>query len=195
MDEFIMKPGTDPFEQRRIGFEEAFFKDRDRQLMEKMRSEISAFEEKRKLAHVSGVVEERVLQNLVQAGVTAESLTAVTLAPMIEVAWCDGNVSSEERDAILNAAADQGIKPDTAAFGLLKSWLGQRPDPHIIAAWKDYVQDVSSKMPADSVAALKKSMIDRVTKVASAAGGFLGLATISAKEKSKIDELAKAFGV
>src|SRR5688572_29758956 len=166
-----MKPGSDPFEQRRIGFEEAFFKDRDRQLMEKMRSEISALEEKRKLAHVSGVVEERVLHNLVQAGMTAESLTAVTLAPMIEVAWCDGNVSAEERDAIVNAAADQGIKSDTAAFGLLKSWLEQRPDSHIIAAWKDYVQDVSSKMPPDSVVALKKAMIDRVTKVASAAGG------------------------
>src|SRR5262245_10867841 len=188
-----MKPTNDPFQQRRIGFEEAFFKDRDRQLLEKMRSEISAFEEKRKLAHVSGVVEERVLQNLVQAGVTAESLAAVTLVPLVEVAWCDGNVSPEERDAILNAAADQGINSESAAFGLLKNWLDQRPDPHIIAAWKDYVQDVSSKMPADSVTALKKTMVDRVTKVAKAAGGFLGLATISKHEQATIDELAKAF--
>src|SRR5262245_31534581 len=109
-DDFNM-PTNDPFEQRRIGFEEAFFKERDRQLMDKMRNEISAFEEKKKLAHVSGVVEERVLAHLVQAGVRAETLAAVTLAPLVEVAWCDGNVSPEERDAILNAAADQGIKP------------------------------------------------------------------------------------
>src|SRR5262245_56247270 len=189
-----MKESADAFEKRRVGFEEAFFKERDRQLMDKMRNELSALEEKRKLAHVSGIVEERVLHSLVEAGVTAESLTAVTLAPLIEVAWCDGNVSAEERDAILNAAAGQGITHDSAGFGLLKGWLEQRPDPRIIAAWKDYVQDISRQMPAESVAALKKNMLDRVTKVASAAGGFLGLATISKHEQAKIDELAKAFG-
>jgi hypothetical protein len=112
---------------------------------------------------------------------------------MIEVAWCDGNVSPEERDAVLNAAANEGVKPDTAAYGLLKSWLDQRPDPHIIAAWNDYVRDVSRQMPADAVATLKNKMLDRVNRVAAAAGGFLGLATISKHEKAKIDELAQAF--
>jgi hypothetical protein len=188
-----MNESADAFEKRRVGLEEAFFKDRDQKLMEKMRSELAAIEDKKQLAHVTGIFEERVLASLVQAGVRAETMTAVTLAPMIEVAWCDGNVSPEERDAILNAAAQEGIKPDTAAYGLLKSWLQQRPDAHIIAAWKEYVRDVSRQMPADAVAALKKRMIDRVTKVASAAGGFLGLATISRDEKLKIDELSQAF--
>jgi hypothetical protein len=188
-----MKDMSDAFEQRRIGFEEAFFKDRDQKLMAKMRSELSAMEDKKQLAHVTGIVEERVLASLVQAGVRAETMTAVALVPMIEVAWCDANVSPEERDAVLNAAAKEGIHPDSASYGLLKSWLDQRPDPHIIAAWKEYVRDVSRQMPADAVAALKKQMLDRVTKVASAAGGFLGLATISRDEKLKIDELSQAF--
>jgi hypothetical protein len=139
-------------------------------------------------------VEEHVLASLVQAGVRAETLAAVGLAPMIEVAWCDGAVSPEERDAVLNAAAKEGIKPDSAPYGLLKSWLDQRPDPHIIAAWKEYVRDVSRQMPADAVATMKKHMLDRVRKVATAAGGFLGLATISKQEQAKIDELTKAWG-
>jgi hypothetical protein len=188
-----MKDMSDAFEQRRIGFEEAFFKDRDQKLMAKMRSELAAMEDKKQLAHVTGIVEERVLASLVQAGVRAETMTAVALVPMIEVAWCDGKVSPEERDAVLNAAAKEGIHPDSAAYGLLKSWLDQRPDPHIIAAWKNYVRDVTRQMPADAVAALKKQMLDRVTRVASAAGGFLGLATISRDEKLKIDELAQSY--
>lgn len=189
-----MNQASDAFEKRRIGFEEAFFKDRDQQLMEKMRSELAAMEDKKQLAHVTGIVEDRVLANLVQAGVNAETLAAVTLAPMVEVAWCDGNVSVEERDAVLNAAAGQGIKPDTAPYLLLKSWLDQKPDPHIIVAWKDYVGELSRLMPGDSLATMKKHMLDRVTKVAAAAGGFLGLATISKQEQAKIDELAKAWG-
>jgi hypothetical protein len=184
----------DAFGDRRKSLEEQFFKDKDRQLMEKMRGELAALEHRRQLAHVSGIVEERVLDNLVKAGVTAETLAAVVLIPMVEVAWVDGSVSPEERDAVLNAAAAQGMKPDTAPYEILRSWLTTRPDKQIGAAWKDYVREVSKLMPKDSVASMKKSMIDRATRVAEAAGGFLGMATISKAERATIDEFAKAFG-
>jgi hypothetical protein len=183
----------DPFGDRRKNLEDAFFKDKDKQLMEKMRRELSAMEEKKQLAHVSGIVEERVLDNLVKAGVTAETLAAVSLIPMVEVAWVDGSVTPEERDAVLNAAAAQGVKPDTAPYEILRSWLKERPDSHVIAAWKDYVREASRLMPKDTVAAMKKAMIDRATRVAEAAGGFLGMATISKSERAIIDEFAKAF--
>jgi hypothetical protein len=183
----------DPFGDRRKSLEEAFFKDRDRQLMEKLRGELSALEEKKQLAHVSGIVEERVLANLVKAGVKAETLAAVTLIPIVEVAWSDGSVTPEERDAVLNAAAKQDVKPDTAAYEMLRSWLKDRPDSHVIAAWKDYVREASRLMPKETVAEMKRAMIDRATRVAEAAGGFLGLATISKAERAAIDEFAKAF--
>jgi len=124
----------DPFGDRRKNLEDAFFKDKDKQFMENMSRELSAMEEKKQLAHVSGIVEERVLDNLVKAGVTAETLAAVSLIPMVEVAWVDGSVTPEERDAVLNAAAAQGVKPDTAPYEILRSWLKERPDSHVIAA-------------------------------------------------------------
>jgi hypothetical protein len=183
----------DPFKRREIGLEEAFFKERDQHLMEKLRAELSAMEEKQKLAHVTGIVEEHVLNSLVQAGVQAETLAAVSLIPLVEVAWCDGTVAPEERDAVLNAAVNEGIHPDSAAYALLKRWLEERPDPRIVAAWKEYVHELARLMPKDTVAAMKKKMAERSTRVAAAAGGFLGLATISKHEKAKIDELAKAW--
>jgi hypothetical protein len=181
------------FEKRGASLEEAFFKDRDQQLMEKMRGELAAMEETKKLAHVTGIVEERVLSGLVKAGVRAETLAAVVLIPLVEVAWCDGSISPEERDAVLNAAVSQGIAVDSAPHALLKSWLERRPDPQILASWKDYVRELAHVVPKETIAAMKKSSVERATRVASAAGGFLGISTISKQEQAKIDELSKAW--
>jgi hypothetical protein len=189
----MIDPKHDSFRQRERALEEAFFKERDRHLMEKLRNELSAFEESKKLAHVSGIVEEHVLSTLVQAGVRAETLAAVGIVPMVEVAWCDGMVAPAERDAVLNAAVAQGIHPDSAAYDLLKHWLDQQPDPRIIEAWKEYVHEMSRIMPKESLVAMRKHMLDRCRRVAAAAGGFLGLATISKHEQAKIDEFANAW--
>ena len=111
----MIDPMQDPFRRRERVLEDAFFRERDNRLMEKLRGELSAFEERRKVAHVTGIVEEHVLSSLVQAGVRAETLAAVTLIPLIEVAWCDGSVAPEEREAVLNAAVSHGIHRHTAA--------------------------------------------------------------------------------
>jgi hypothetical protein len=185
--------GGEGFSERRRSLEEAFFKERDRQLLEKLRGELNSFEESKKLAHVSGIVAERVLQHLVAAGVKAETLAAVSLIPMVEVAWSDGNVSGEERDAVLNAAAKQGIPAGSAAHDLLREWLTHRPDSHVITAWKEYVQEVSRMMPPESLAEMRKQMLDRCRKVAAAAGGFLGLNTISKVEQSTIESFEQAW--
>ena len=185
----------DPFKQREQAMEDAFFKERDQRLMEKMRSQLSSLEEKRQLAHDTGIVEEHVLTSLVAAGVKADTLAAVTLIPLVELAWCDGNVAAEERDAVLNAANGQGIRSDSASYELLNSWLSERPDPKILGAWKEYVRELARIMPKNSLASLKKTMLDRLNKVASSAGGFLGLSTISKHEQAKIDEIARSWEV
>ena len=184
---------SDAFKKREMGLEDAFFKDRDRQLMEKLRSELSAMEERQKLAHVTGIVEEQVLNYLVQAGVRAETLAAVSLIPMVEIAWCDGTVAPQERNAVLNAAVSQGVKPDTAPYELLKHWLDERPDSHIIDAWKAYIKEMAHLMLKESLAKMKSHMLDRCRRVAAAAGGFLGLNSISKHEQAMIDEFTRAW--
>jgi len=183
----------DAFRQREIGLEEAFFKQRDEQLLQKLRDELSAMEERQKLAHVSGIVEEQVLSSLVGAGVRAETLAAVSFIPMIEVAWSDGYIAPEEREAVLNAAAAQGIPADSAALKIINHWLEQRPDARIIEAWKAYVKEMNRIMSKESLAAMKTRMLDRCRHVAAATGGFLGLETTSKHEQAKINELATAW--
>jgi hypothetical protein len=115
------------------------------------------------------------------------------MIPIVEVAWVDGSLSTHERDAVLNAAVAQGITADSASYELLKLWLKNRPDPRIIVAWKEYVTEVARLMPRDAVSEFKHAMIDRATRVAESAGGFLGMATISESERAKIDELERAY--
>jgi hypothetical protein len=187
--------GNNPFEERRKGLEEAFFKERDQQLIERMRRELDSLEEKQRLAAVTGIADDQVLASLVQAGVRTETLAAVALVPLIEVAWCDGTVSPEESDAVLNAAVGQGIQPNSAAYEMLKRWLDAPPEPRIIAVWHDYVREMARRMPKESVVSMKKTIMNRARQVAAAAGGFLGLSTISKHEHAKLDELSKAWDI
>ena len=55
------------------------------------------------------------------------------------------------------------------------------------------MKELAHLMPKESLVDLKRHMIDRCRRVAEAAGGFLGLATISQTEHAKIDEFAKAW--
>jgi hypothetical protein len=181
------------FEARGRALEEAFFKARDKELLEKLRSEFESFEESRKLAHVSGIVQESVLMDLVKAGIKAETLAAVVTIPMVEVAWCDGSVSSAERTAVLNAAAKQGLKPATAPYELVERWLVDRPDSRIVAAWKEYVRELAKLMPKHTIEAMHKDVLDRCVRVAEAAGGFVGIHRISKIEQATIDDFANVF--
>ena len=144
--------------------EEAFFKQRDQQLMDKLRGELQSLEETKKLAHVSGIVQEHVLLNLVKAGIKAETLAAVTTIPMVEVAWCDGAVSAAEKAAVLNAAAKMGLHAGTAPYEVLEHWLVDRPDSRIVASWKEYVQELAKLMPQDTLEAMHKDVIDRCVR-------------------------------
>lgn len=183
----------DPFDERRKSLEEAFFKERDQQLLAKLRGEMAAFEERQKIAHASGIVDEKVLMDLVKAGVGAESLLAMRVVPMVEVAWCDGSVESAERAAVLNAAASLGIHPGSAAHDVLDRWLQERPDDRVVTAWKEYVKALTKLLPTDTASDIRNHMVDRCTRVATAAGGFLGLTTISQHERAKINEFASAW--
>jgi hypothetical protein len=185
-------PEGDFLKDRRRALEDSFFAERDRQLLARLQNEMEKFEDERKLAHVSGILDKQVLQDLLDGGVRAETLTAVRLIPLVEVAWCDGNVSRAEREAVLKAAAQDGIQPGTACYDLLASWLERKPDPRIVNSWKDYVSALVRMIPQETSKKMRDDLLQRLTRVANAAGGFLGLQKISKDEQVKIEEFAKA---
>ena len=184
----------DALHARGKSLEDAFFHERDRQLIAALERKYTAEETEKLLAAATGIADKVALQEVtrVQAGV--QVLAAMVLLPLVEVAWCDGDVSANEKQAILKAADGLGIGVDSHAYQLLNTWLDKRPSADALSKWKEYVRAICANLSADTVSKLKQGVVDRAEKIALAAGGFLGFGSkVSAAERAKLDELAAAF--
>ncbi|MEX2026984.1 MAG: hypothetical protein WEH44_06775 [Pirellulaceae bacterium] len=187
-------PEHDSLHDRGRALEEAFFAERDRQLVEKLKRKLTAEETERVLAAAIGIADEMTLKAVTKVEGGVQVLAAMALLPMVEVAWCDGDVSAQERDAILKAAVEMDITADSVAYQVLKGWLENKPALGAVVAWKDYVRAICATLAPATIFKLKQGVIGRAEKVALAAGGFLGMGNkVSAAERKCLDELAKAF--
>ncbi|MEM7453770.1 MAG: hypothetical protein AAF456_05370, partial [Planctomycetota bacterium] len=158
-----------------------------------MKQELAADENREKLAAVSGVNDPEILKQLIELGVTPETLTSVSIIPLIAVAWSDGTIQDEERKAILNAANLSGIDEGTPAHQLLESWLAEHPGDGLIGAWKDYVSAFKGAVKEEQFQQLRDSIMDRSRAVAKAAGGFLGIGAVSESEEKVLEDLLASF--
>ena len=76
-----------------------------------------------------------------------------------------------ESNAAATASAGQKRshhRPRGFSGGGRIAWCAD-PDPHIVEAWKEYVHEISRLMPKESLASMRKHMLDRCTRVAAAA--------------------------
>jgi hypothetical protein len=187
-------PEHDSLHDRGRALEEAFFAERDRHLVEKLKRKLTAEETERVLAAAIGIADDLTLKAVTKVEAGVQVLAAMALLPMVEVAWCDGDVSAKEREAILKAAVELEITVDSPAYQLLKGWLENRPKMGAVVAWKDYVRAICATLEPPTVFKLKQGVIGRAEKVAQAAGGILGLGNkVSSAEQKCLDDLAKAF--
>lgn len=147
------------------------------------------------LAEASGISDGRLLDLLVDLRITAETLSALALAPLVMVAWADGRVDAKERAAVLEAAREAGVHPDDPSDVLLAQRLADRPDPALVNAWKAYARLLARALPDDEIALLRSQMLDRARRVAEASRGRLGLgARVSKEEREMLEDLEAAFG-
>ena len=187
-------PQHDSLHDRGRALEEAFFAERDRHLVEMLKRKFTAEEAERVLAAAIGIADKLTLNAVTKVEGGMQVLAAMALFPLVEVAWCDGDVSASEREAILKGAVEVEIAPDSIAYQVLKGWLENKPALGAIVAWKDYVRAICATLEPATVFALKQRVIGRAEKVAQAAGGILGLGNkVSAAEQKCLDDLAKAF--
>ncbi|MBI5240353.1 MAG: TerB family tellurite resistance protein [Elusimicrobia bacterium] len=186
-------PG-DPLAGQSRKLEDLFFLEEDRKLIEKARQI-----EKMKLScaalkEVSGIHDEKILQKLVSLNVDPKTVSCLSLVPLVEVAWADGEVDEAERRAVLAAAADSGMKPGGVDHQLLESWVCRRPQPKMLEAWTHYVRGLCQQLTPDEKRRLKDDIMGQARSVAEASGGFLGLGSkISAHEERVLKKLESAF--
>jgi hypothetical protein len=179
---------------RRKALEEEFFAKQNQRLLQQLREAAAAQARKAALAAASGISDDAVLEQLAAAGLSSETVAALSLVPLVEVAWADGKLDAKERSALLTAAEQAGLGREHASYQLLEAWLTERPSPALLAAWKAYVAALSRALDAQAKQALQQDLLGRARQVAEAAGGFLGLGKrISRAEQAVLAELEQAF--
>ena len=179
---------------RNKALEESFFAKENERLLENLRAEKAKLAAKEALAEASRIRDESVLDSLVELGIGPDTWTALSLVPLVEVAWADGVLDEKERRAILEAAADTGVKPGKASYDLLEAWLGEKPDARLLEAWGEYVVGIAGRLDESGKLALHDEIIGGARRVAEAAGGILGFGNkISSEEQQVLDQLELAF--
>ncbi len=185
---------NDSLNQRRQALEDAYFAGMDRKLLERMREHLSSEKSREELSQLLHIDDVATLDHLLAQNITARTLGALALVPLVEIAWADGHVHEEERQAILDSARKEGMNPDAPSYALLSAWLEKWPGPGLMQAWKEYIAALRKVLDEEAVEALRSIVIERVEHVARAAGGILGLGNkISRAEKVVLDELKAVF--
>lgn len=180
---------------RKKALEESFFAKENARLIERLRQERKKQDARSGLAEISGIRDEAVLDKLCELGMEADTWAAISLVPLVEVAWADGSVDERERRAVLSAAEANGIANGSPSYLLLESWLARRPDARLLECWGEYIIGVCSVLSSGQRDALQREILGRARAVAEATGGLLGLGRrISSGEAVVLAELEKAFG-
>jgi len=186
--------GSEVLGDRRKALEDAFFTKQDAKLRQELAEKEDLKAKKAALAEVSGIGDDAVLERLVALDIQPDTLTALTLVPLIEVAWADGNIDDNEQAAILQAASTTGLSKGSPSAQLLEAWLKHPPTPDVRRAWEDYVSSLLTTLDADAKSALKNDILGRARSVAEAAGGFLGVGNkVSKSEQAVLEELEAVF--
>jgi hypothetical protein len=179
--------------ERGKNLEDEFFHKEDKRLIAKLK-ELKAKEATREeLGRISGIKNTAILDRLVELGIHPETMAALAIVPLAEVAWADGAIDPKEEQAILDRAAKSGVVPGSSGYDLLKSWLERRPDAKLLTAWIHMMQGINESLTAEQVEGLRAGLVERVRAVATASGGVLGVGKVSTAEAEMIRQLESAF--
>lgn len=172
--------------------EDEFFHRQNQRLIERL-GELKAAESTRDaLARASGVTAPAVLDELIKLGIRAETVAALAIVPLIEVAWADGTLDARERRAVVDAAA---VAADSTAAALIEAWLDRRPGPQLFTAWTHLVQAMCEQLGPAGAEQLKTSLLERAGAIAAASGGRFGIGSkVSSSEAGALARLEAAFG-
>jgi hypothetical protein len=172
---------------------DSFFAAENARVLQELRAATIREEKKKEFREYLNIDNDEVLEALVELSVEPETLVAFTLVPLVEVAWADGEIQPKERDAIVKAAIERGVEEGSPTHTLLKNWLQKAPDPKLLETWKGYIEELMTSLGDRTRAHMKSGILGRARAIAEAAGGFLGVASISAAEKKMLEELERAF--
>ncbi|MEZ6129477.1 MAG: hypothetical protein R3C59_12405 [Planctomycetaceae bacterium] len=183
----------DVFKVRGNALEEEYFRRIDEKLALELREKWQHERDIEALKKESRIDDTAVIEEMLHVGIHPGMIQALTLVPALHVAWANGYVEKQEREAVLKAAESVGIATDSTTGQLLMSWLTQKPSSELFQAWEDYIEALHAVLDPLSFRLLHNSAVETARQVAEAAGGFLGVYSVSVAEERAIQQIDAAF--
>jgi hypothetical protein len=188
----MQRPDVTGLRQSGKALEDSFFAKENTRLLEQLRKK-QAEEAKRQAFRDANIKSEQLIDALMALEIDVAAMSALSIVPLVAVAWADGEIQEKEREAILKAAEEGGIEPGSANHELLENWLKVKPGRELLSTWKEYAHAIEERLDSVVGNELKVRLMTRTTAIAKAAGGFLGLGAISKAEQAVLDELEHAL--
>jgi len=180
-------------EERGRALENQFYEKENQQKLAAMKEKLDTQGSKEELRKASGMSDEAVLEKLVALGLRGNTIAALSLVPLIQVAWADGKIQDSERTAILQGAHGKGLEQGTPGYELLQAWLARPPGGELFDAWEAYIKALSGQLNDEQNRLLKNQIVGFAKMVAAAAGGILGFGKVSASEEKVLHRIEAAF--
>ena len=184
----------DSFKERERAQEEGYFRAQDAKLIEKLRQDARLEEIVLALAEHLQVDDPELLRRVSTLGVTLETGPAFLLAPLVQVAWAEGNVTDRERDTVLRLAADRGVEAGSPAHAQLIKWLQERPSNALFDVAMEVIRGGLALLPSAEREEHLKRIVQACHEVAEASGGLakvLGLGSgVSGEEESLLKAIS-----
>ena len=180
-------------EERGRALENQFFDKENQQKLAAMKDKLENQKTREELRKASGMSDDAVLDQLVTLGLKANTIAALSLVPLITVAWADGQIQDNERNAILQGAHGKGLEQGSDGYELLQTWLQKKPSDELFTAWESYIKALSSQLNDEQNRLLKTQIVGIAKMVAAAAGGILGFGKVSGDEEKMLQRIEAAF--
>lgn len=121
-----------------------------------------------------------------------ESLAALLVLPLVEVAWADGAIQAEEQRRVVVFATSMAISGE--AMLLVRSWLRHRPTDTYFErgrrALADLVRDDSPELAKTDT----RGLLGEAEAIAQASGSWLPFLRVTSDERQVLERLEAALG-
>jgi hypothetical protein len=170
---------------------DAWFRERDRELIEKLRQDARRRADRERLAESTGLeADHAVLEDLQHLGFEESTVKLLHLVPLVQVAWAEGGISAQERALLTEAARAHGVEEDSEAARTLAGWLETRPDEAFFGRAISILGVLLSARSPEEQKHGHESLVAMCEELAAVSGGLLGFGRVAAAEKLVIDRVA-----
>jgi hypothetical protein len=170
--------------------EEDYFRQRDRELLEKMRKAAAADQARKDLGQAIGVHDQELLAELEGLGFTPDTIRLLPIVPVLQVAWAEGGVSAAERKMLVDLARARGISEGSPADLKLTEWMERHPSAETFRKAGRLITALLEQHAGGNTEIDPDDLIRYCEGIAAASGGFFGIGKVSAEERAALEQIA-----